>query len=299
MTNAPSGWYTDPDDAAALRWWDGTQWTEQRAPAPIAPVARAGARSPIATSTWVWTAGAALGFLLFAVILGIGQAMVLLAVGAIIAAIIALSGRHVPWLRTQAWKLTTLGAGILLLIGGTAAAAATSPRAPVGLADRPSSSASSPDTPTPTPTPVVTTKEVVVTEAVPFERVTQDDAGLDIGTSSVVQAGVSGTRTITYTVTYVDGVEFERVVTGDEMTIAAVSEITANGIRQPAPPPPAPVAGGGGCDPNYSGACVPISSDVDCAGGSGNGPAYVQGPVTVVGTDIYDLDRDGDGIACD
>jgi hypothetical protein len=44
---------------------------------------------------------------------------------------------------------------------------------------------------------------------------------------------------------------------------------------------------------------VPITSDVDCAGGSGNGPAYVQGPVKVVGTDIYDLDRDGDGIGCD
>ncbi|MFJ8582747.1 hypothetical protein [Micromonospora sp. NPDC093277] len=53
------------------------------------------------------------------------------------------------------------------------------------------------------------------------------------------------------------------------------------------------------CDPNYSGACVPIASDVDCAGGSGNGPAYVQGPVRVIGIDIYDLDRDGDGIGCD
>ena len=54
-----------------------------------------------------------------------------------------------------------------------------------------------------------------------------------------------------------------------------------------------------GCDPNYEGACVPIDSDEDCAGGSGNGPEYVQGPVTVVGTDIYDLDRDGDGIGCE
>ena len=34
------------------------------------------------------------------------------------------------------------------------------------------------------------------------------------------------------------------------------------------------------CDPNYTGACVPIASDVDCAGGSGNGPAYVEGPCT-------------------
>ncbi len=53
------------------------------------------------------------------------------------------------------------------------------------------------------------------------------------------------------------------------------------------------------CDPNYAGACVPIASDVDCMGGSGNGPEYVQGPVRVIGRDIYGLDRDKDGIGCE
>jgi hypothetical protein len=52
------------------------------------------------------------------------------------------------------------------------------------------------------------------------------------------------------------------------------------------------------CDPNYSG-CVPIASDVDCAGGKGNGPAYVKGPVRVIGRDIYGLDRDHNGVACE
>ena len=52
------------------------------------------------------------------------------------------------------------------------------------------------------------------------------------------------------------------------------------------------------CDPNYSG-CVPVASDVDCAGGGGNGPAFVEGPVTVIGRDIYELDRDGNGIGCE
>lgn len=52
------------------------------------------------------------------------------------------------------------------------------------------------------------------------------------------------------------------------------------------------------CNPNYSG-CVPIASDVDCAGGSGDGPAYVSGPISVIGSDIYGLDRDKDGIACE
>ena len=71
---------------------------------------------------------------------------------------------------------------------------------------------------------------------------------------------------------------------------------------QPSPPPlPAapPAPRDNGCDPNYSG-CVPIDSDVDCAGGSGNGPSYVNGPVRVIGADIYGLDgNDNDGVGCE
>jgi len=44
---------------------------------------------------------------------------------------------------------------------------------------------------------------------------------------------------------------------------------------------------------------VPIDSDVDCAGGSGNGPSYVKGPVKVIGIDVYHLDADHDGIGCE
>jgi hypothetical protein len=54
------------------------------------------------------------------------------------------------------------------------------------------------------------------------------------------------------------------------------------------------------CDPAYKGRCLkPNVSDYDCAGGSGNGPYYVQGPVRVVGNDHYRLDADGDGIGCE
>ena len=52
------------------------------------------------------------------------------------------------------------------------------------------------------------------------------------------------------------------------------------------------------CNPNYD-PCVPVASDVDCSGGGGNGPEYVTGPVTVIGYDVYKLDRDGDGKACE
>jgi len=60
-----------------------------------------------------------------------------------------------------------------------------------------------------------------------------------------------------------------------------------------------PRGSGGGCDPNYAGACLkPGVSDYDCDGGSGDGP-YYTGYVEVVGDDHYDLDRDGDGVACE
>jgi micrococcal nuclease len=53
------------------------------------------------------------------------------------------------------------------------------------------------------------------------------------------------------------------------------------------------------CHPSYFGECVPVGvSDVDCRGGSGDGPFYV-GRVTVVGPDVYGLDRDKDGIGCE
>jgi hypothetical protein len=53
------------------------------------------------------------------------------------------------------------------------------------------------------------------------------------------------------------------------------------------------------CHPSYQGACLdPNASDYDCIGGSGNGPKYT-GRVTVVGPDVFDLDRDGDGIGCE
>jgi hypothetical protein len=45
--------------------------------------------------------------------------------------------------------------------------------------------------------------------------------------------------------------------------------------------------------------CIPPGDDVDCEGGSGDGPRYVEGPVSVNGSDPYGLDNDGDGVGCE
>lgn len=64
-------------------------------------------------------------------------------------------------------------------------------------------------------------------------------------------------------------------------------------VQHTAPPPQHQ-----SCTPGYS-PCIPPAYDVDCASGSGDGPAYVEGPVRVTGSDPYDLDSDGDGVACE
>jgi resuscitation-promoting factor RpfB len=51
------------------------------------------------------------------------------------------------------------------------------------------------------------------------------------------------------------------------------------------------------CTSGYS-PCLPLASDYDCSGGTGDGPKYVDGPVRVTGPDPYDLDRDGNGVGC-
>ncbi|MDQ2699597.1 MAG: DUF2510 domain-containing protein, partial [Actinomycetota bacterium] len=35
----PAGWYDDGSGTGALRYWDGSAWTDHRAPAPTAPAA--------------------------------------------------------------------------------------------------------------------------------------------------------------------------------------------------------------------------------------------------------------------
>jgi resuscitation-promoting factor RpfB len=132
------------------------------------------------------------------------------------------------------------------------------------------------------------TRTITETVRIPFATKNMKDSSLPKGTSKVRTHGVAGAKTVTYQVTLTDGAQTSKKVLRQRITKEPVTQVIAIGTKQTHQ-----------CDPNYSGACVPIASDVDCAGGSGNGPAYVQGPVRVIGTDIYDLDRDGDGVGCD
>ena len=147
--------------------------------------------------------------------------------------------------------------------------------------------------------PLVSTKRLTTVVVLPFKRTTVDDSSLDKGQRRLATQGIAGKKTVVYELTLENDTEVSRRKVSEVITLQPVDEVTAVGTYVRVAPKPQPQPASNSCDPNYAGACVPIASDVDCAGGSGNGPAYVQGPVRVVGTDIYGLDRDGDGIGCE
>jgi hypothetical protein len=143
-----------------------------------------------------------------------------------------------------------------------------------------------------TPAATTTTKQVAELRVIPFKKKTVTDDSLPKGEKTIRTKGVNGTRRLTYRVTFVNGVQTAKHLLRQEVAKEPRTQITAVGTKVDQPEQPS------GCDPNYSG-CVPIASDVDCSGGSGNGPEYVAGPIEVIGSDIYRLDADHDGIACE
>lgn len=72
----------------------------------------------------------------------------------------------------------------------------------------------------------------------------------------------------------------------------------------PAPPTthaaPKPAPKPANCDPSYPDTCLHDGiGDYDCSSGSGNGPNYANGPLTVRPPDPFGLDADHDGVGCE
>jgi resuscitation-promoting factor RpfB len=163
----------------------------------------------------------------------------------------------------------------------------TSERPIAALASNPPATSPADPSPSAARQPEIEVRTVTETRRIPFKTRTVKDPALAEDTTKVRTKGVDGVKTLTHEVTFANGVQTGRKLVRETVTKAPVTQVTAVGTKTER-----------ACDPNHSGACVPIASDVDCAGGSGNGPAYVSGMVKVVGSDIYDLDRDGDGYGC-
>ena len=91
-----------------------------------------------------------------------------------------------------------------------------------------------------------------------------------------------------------------RACPGTQLTMNGPLQTQQGKPKPTTPQRPSPTnPGSANCHPSYTGACLdPNASDYDCQGGDGNGPMYT-GRVKVVGPDVFRLDRDGDGVACE
>lgn len=107
------------------------------------------------------------------------------------------------------------------------------------------------------PPPVVQVTTVTEQAAIRYGERTVKDSSLAEGKRVARTKGVNGVRTLTYEVTTTDGVRTAKKLVKSAVTKQAVTQVVAVGTKK---------AQSSKCDPNYSG-CVPIASDVDCAGG--------------------------------
>ncbi len=112
--------------------------------------------------------------------------------------------------------------------------------------------------------------------------------------SRLQAAGFKVTVTMETRTSGKDGVVLRQSPEGAELVKpgSTITVVVSDVVRPVAAPPSQ------NCTAGYS-PCLPPASDYDCAGGSGDGPAYANGPIYITGSDPYDLDNDGDGVACE
>jgi hypothetical protein len=116
----------------------------------------------------------------------------------------------------------------------------------------------------------VQVKTVTQTQPVPFQTTTQNDSTLVSGTTKIATAGVNGVETITYKVTYTNGVETNREKVSDVITTQPVTQVTAIGTYvAPACPNGTYVnsAGNTVCSP-YSAPSAPAGATAQCRDGT-------------------------------
>jgi hypothetical protein len=91
--------------------------------------------------------------------------------------------------------------------------------------------------------PRITYKQFTEVVEIPFGTTEKDDPEALVGTRTVVVSGVAGAKSVTWTLTYADGEESERVVAGEQILRDPSNEVVAIGTKAPPPPPPAVPAG--------------------------------------------------------
>lgn len=81
------------------------------------------------------------------------------------------------------------------------------------------------------PKPVVTTGTDIKSVDVDFQTEYVDDPSLDVGKEIVKTEGVKGKKVTTYTVTYTDGVETNRMISKEEVIPKPINRIISRGTK--------------------------------------------------------------------
>lgn len=323
--NVPPGWYPDPHGRKSQRYWDGTAWTVNTAPygAPPEPV-RSPASRVVILPWWQTTSAIVLGLLLcFPIGLvalwkrpglstmlrgGVTAGVVVLLVIAVAApqdepkkdsAARGIASVSTPPPTTPTIEPTPEAASVPELVGLSRAEARQALSAVglrIGSVQKEASDASAGTILRQSLEPGTSLApggSVTLVVASPLPRV-PGVIGLS-KSAALAELKEQGFRATVSTKTVTSGDDGTVLSQSPKSGVAArpgttIKLVIAN-VEEPAAPP-------SNCTEGYS-PCLAPASDYDCAGGSGDGPKYVNGVVEVTGSDPYDLDRDGDGFGCD
>ena len=266
----PAQWYRDPSDPTMLRWWNGTAWTQHQAPYPKAqaepaPQRQALPKERVATPA-PWPASTPVAPTSKAAVTD--QRAVRSAR--------RWFGSLPAWIRIPAVAIFGLMLASPFLDSGSNDADNALASAVIGAPSNGEETDDRADPAEPNSNAVIPLADLTSTTT---EETT---------TTTTTQPTTTTTETPTSTAA---PTSTEAPTTEPPTTRPPTTESPTTQPPTTAPPTTS------GCHPSYT-PCVPFASDVDCAGGSGNGPEYT-GRVSVIGPDEYDLDRDGDGVGCE
>lgn len=168
-------------------------------------------------------------------------------------------------------KTLSIGRKVLLGLGSFIAIGA------VGSAISPPSTSAPKIQTTPSNNHAVKSENIQVktetkTNSIPFQTTTQNDSNLASGTTKITKQGVNGVETLTYKVTYTNGIETDRQQVSDETTTQPINQVTAIGTYI-APAQNCPngtyvnSAGNTVCSP-YSAPSAPAGATAQCVDGT-------------------------------